>query len=80
MIEFDTFIDFSFQHHGSKVPLRSSSVNDLGHKYYGSPARFHGKLTLAVAPDWHLSCDSSKAKPVSPAENTIAFLLPLSPI
>ena len=62
-----------------EVPLRQKSVNDLGQRYYEAPARLHGKLTLAVSADWHLTCDPLKAKPVSPAENIIAFLLPLSP-
>eukprot|EP00435_Cladocopium_sp_Y103_P071550 s963_g37.t2 len=59
------------------VPLRMKSVNDLAARYYAEgPARFHGKLKVAVHPDWVLSCsDHSRVKPVSPMEGQIAFLL-----
>eukprot|EP00435_Cladocopium_sp_Y103_P071234 s963_g37.t1 len=60
-----------------QVPLRMKSVNDLAARYYAEgPARFHGKLKVAVHPDWVLSCsDHSRVKPVSPMEGQIAFLL-----
>lgn len=60
-----------------EVPLRQSSINELGRRYYEEPARFHTRIRVAIAPDWHLSCDPQKAKPVSPPENIMAFLLSL---
>lgn len=60
-----------------EVPLRQSSINELGRRYYEDPARFHTRIRVAIAPDWHLSCDPQKAKPVSPPENIMAFLLSL---
>lgn len=60
-----------------EVPLRQKSINELGQRYYEKPGRFHGKLKIAVSPDWHLSLCPEKAKPVSPPENVMAFLLPL---
>lgn len=62
-----------------EVPLRMKSVNDIADRYYAEgPARFHGKLKVAVHPDWVLSSSEySRVKPVSPMEGQIAFLLPL---
>ena len=61
----------------NQVPLRQKSVNDIGQRYYETPGKFHGKVKVAVAPDWYLSCDPKRAKPVTPAENMMAFILPL---
>ena len=61
----------------AKVPLRNLSINDLGDRYYAAPAKFHGKLKLAVHPEWISDPDPARAKPVSPTENTMAYILPL---
>ena len=59
-----------------EVPLRQASINDIGDRYYGQPSPYHGTLTVAVPPDWiEQSCDKSRAKPISPPENLLAFLL-----
>ena len=60
-----------------KVPLRQKSINELGARYYENPARFHTRIHVAISPDWHLSCDPQKVKPVSPVENVMGFVLPL---
>ncbi|CAL1154396.1 unnamed protein product [Cladocopium goreaui] len=58
------------------VPLRQASINDLGKRFYELPAPYNGTLTIAVPPDWlEQSCDVLKAKPVSPCENILAFVL-----
>ena len=60
----------------SKVPIRQSSINDLGERYYKEPNPYHGTLKVCVPPDWmQHSCSKSRAKPISPPENTLAFLL-----
>ena len=60
----------------SEVPLRQASINDLGKRFYELPAPYNGTLTIAVPPDWlEQSCDVLKAKPVSPCENILAFVL-----
>ncbi|CAL1145050.1 unnamed protein product [Cladocopium goreaui] len=51
------------------------SINDLGERYYSTPSRFHDRVRVAIAPDWHVSCDAKKVKPVSPLENVMAFVL-----
>ena len=61
-----------------EVPLRSKSVNDIGERYYKEPAPFHGILKVAVPPDFHTVCDPTLAKPISPPENTLAFIMPAS--
>ena len=61
-----------------QVPLRQKSINDLGERYYSTPSRFHDRVRVAIAPDWHVSCDAKKVKPVSPLENVMAFVLPLN--
>jgi len=61
-----------------EVPLRQKSINDLGDRYYESPSRFHGRVKVAIGPEWHLSMDSSRVKPVSPPENVFAFVMPLA--
>ncbi|CAL1131662.1 unnamed protein product [Cladocopium goreaui] len=58
------------------VPIRQSSINDLGERYYKEPNPYHGTLKVCVPPDWmQHSCSKSRAKPISPPENTLAFLL-----
>ena len=60
----------------SKVPIRQSSINDLGERYYKEPNPYHGTLKVCVPPVWmQHSCSKSRAKPISPPENTLAFLL-----
>ena len=59
-----------------QVPLRQKSINEIGERYYTDPSPFHDNLCLAVPADWmQQSCDITRAKPVSPMENVIAFLL-----
>jgi hypothetical protein len=56
-------------------------VNDLSDQYYSEPSRFHGKVKVAVHPEWAAAgCDSMKAKPVSPAENIMSYILYLDKI
>ena len=62
-----------------QVPLRQKSVNEIGYRFYNSPAPFHGNLVIAVPGDWaQHGFDAPRAKPVSPTENIIAFILPLA--
>ena len=61
-----------------QVPLRQKSVNEIGERYYSVPSRFHGKIRVAIGPEWPLSPDVTRVKPVSPPENVIAYVLPFS--
>ena len=69
----------TFEHHChvvSKVPIRQASVNDIGDRYYKEPSPYHGTLKVCVPPDWmQHNCCKSRAKPISPPENILAFLL-----
>ena len=59
-----------------EVPIRSKSVDELANRYYKEPGKYHHRLVVAVHPEWiNSGCDPQKCKPVSPLENTLAFLL-----
>ena len=80
MTIYDTFQNHIFPAQSwscGEVPLRMKSVNDFAERYYAEgPARFHGKLKVAVHPDWVLaSSEYARVKPVSPMEGQIAFML-----
>ena len=61
---------------GHQVPLRQKSINEIGERYYTEPSPFHDTFRLAVPADWmHQNCEVTRAKPVSPMENLIAFVL-----
>ena len=102
-----------------EVPVRQKSVNDIGERYYETPARYHNSFKVAIPPvswfstmsksksndiefqeafqtndsppikalsptslplrakDWAKTQDADRAKPFSPRENVLAFVLHL---
>ena len=66
------------KHCQHQVPLRQKSVNEIGERYYSVPSRFHGKIRVAIGPEWPLAPDVTRVKPVSPPENVMAYVLPFS--